>query len=71
MSGVISAMPKAERLRDVRISRYLSQRMLAERSGVSRATIARLERGEEAHFETLWKLAEALGVEPGELAGES
>jgi transcriptional regulator with XRE-family HTH domain len=44
--------------------------MLAERSGISRPTIARLERGdEEARFTTIWKLAAALGVEPGELVG--
>ncbi len=71
MSGAATAMPKLGRLREIRESKYLSQRMLAERSGVSRPTIARLEGGEEeARYTTLWKLAEALGVEPGELVGE-
>src|SRR4051794_3653684 len=46
--------------------------MLAERSGVSRPTIARLERGdEEARASTSWKLAEALGVELRDLTGDT
>jgi transcriptional regulator with XRE-family HTH domain len=46
--------------------------MLAERSGVSRPTIARLERGdEEARFSTIHKLAAALGVEPSALTGSA
>jgi len=65
-------MPKLGRLKEIRESKYLSQRMLAQRSGVSRPTIARLEGGEEdARYATLWKLAEALGVEPGELVGQT
>jgi len=71
VSGVAIAMPKLGRLREIRESKYLSQRMLAERSGVSRPTIARLEAGgEEARYNTMHKLAAALGVEPGELVGD-
>ena len=63
-------MPKLGRLREIRESKYLSQRMLAELSGVSRPTIARLEGGDEdARYVTMWKLAKALNVEPGELVG--
>jgi len=63
-------MPKLGRLREIRKSKYLSQRMLAEKSGVSRPTIARLETSdEEARYTTMWKLAATLGVEPGELVG--
>ena len=69
MPGAVTAMPKLGRLKAIRESKYLSQRMLA-RSNVSRPTIARLELGEEARYETLHKLAAALGVEPGELVGE-
>jgi transcriptional regulator with XRE-family HTH domain len=70
MSGAMDTMPKLGRLRELRESKYLSQRMLAQRSGVSRPTIARLEGGdEEARYSTMWKLAEALGVEPGDLVG--
>ena len=72
MSGAAAAMPKLGRLKEIRKSKYLSQRMLAQRSGVSRPTIARLEGGkEEARYSTLWKLAETLGVEPDELVGEA
>jgi len=62
-------MPKLGHLKEIREAKYLSQRMLAQRSGVSRPTIARLEAGEEARYTTVWKLAETLGVEPGELVG--
>ena len=70
MPGAATVMPKLGRLKEIRESKYLSQRMLAQRSGVSRPTIARLEGGEEEpRYTTMWKLAEALGVEPGELVG--
>ena len=68
MPGGVALVPKLGRLKAVRESRFMTQAMLAERSGVSRPNIARLERGdEEARFTTIRKLAEALGVEPGEL----
>ena len=61
-------MPKLPRLKAIRESKLLTQEMLAQRSRISRPTIARLERGdEEARFSTIWKLAGALGVEPAEL----
>ncbi len=70
MSGVTTTMPKLGRLKEVRESKYLSQRMLAQLAHVSRPTIARLERGDEgARYATMWKLAGALGVEPGNLVG--
>ncbi len=40
-----------------------SQEELAERAGVGRATISRLERGGNASYETIRRLAEALGTE--------
>lgn len=42
----------------------LSQRKLAERAGVGRNTISRLERGANARYDTLDKLAKALGESP-------
>ena len=70
MPGGAALVPKLGRLKAVRESRFMTQAMLAERSGVSRPNIARLERGdEEARFTTIWKLAEALGAEPGDLVG--
>jgi transcriptional regulator with XRE-family HTH domain len=48
----------------------LTQAQLAERAGVTTATVARIERDEiEPRMTTLRKLADALGVEPAELVG--
>ncbi len=60
-----------ERLRRLRRDRVLSLRELEEKSGVSYNTIWRLEDGRQgAHPRTIRKLAEALGVEPGQLLKE-
>ena len=59
-----------ERLRKQRTRRVLTQAELAERSGVTTATVARIERDEiEPRMTTLRKLAEALEVDPAELVG--
>jgi transcriptional regulator with XRE-family HTH domain len=58
----------ATRLRALRARRKLSQRGLAEVSGVSREYIARIELGQhDPTVSTLVKLAKALGVKPGRL----
>ena len=57
-----------ERLRTLRRLRAISQEELAAESGVGRATISRIERGETgAHGRTLRRLADALGVGVEEL----
>jgi transcriptional regulator with XRE-family HTH domain len=58
-----------KKLRELRDRKVLSQVGLAERSGVDQRTIGSLERGDygSARPSTIRKLAEALGVEPGEL----
>ena len=57
-----------KRLKELRRERVLSLRELEERSGVSYNTIWRLEDGRQgAHPRTIRRLAEALGVEPGQL----
>jgi transcriptional regulator with XRE-family HTH domain len=56
-------------LKELREARFLTQAELAERSGVSRPTIARIEQEGGARFVTIRKLAEALGVTPNELVG--
>ena len=48
-----------------------TQRVLAERSGIDRVTIARLESGGQARMDTLTKLAQALEVQPADLMAES
>jgi transcriptional regulator with XRE-family HTH domain len=51
-------------------SRVLDRR-LAERAGVTTATVARIERAEiEPCMTTLRKLAQALEVDPAELVGD-
>jgi transcriptional regulator with XRE-family HTH domain len=59
------------RLREWRRRRMLTQRELAEASGVAQVTIARIELGEASpRFATLRKLAQALQIEPGDLLAE-
>jgi len=56
------------RLKQLRAARDMSQADLAERSGVSREYIARLETGHhDPSLSTLVKLAKALKVKPGNL----
>lgn len=45
----------------------LSQAELAERAGIGRNTISRLEHGANAHYDTIDKLAEALGTTRAQL----
>jgi DNA-binding XRE family transcriptional regulator len=62
---------KLVRLRQLREQRFMSQQDLAEKAGVSRATIVKAEQGRRvARFVTARKLAEALRVEPSALIGE-
>jgi transcriptional regulator with XRE-family HTH domain len=57
-----------ERLKRHRTRRALTQAKLAERAGVTTATVARIERDEiEPRMTTLRKLAHALEVDPAEL----
>jgi transcriptional regulator with XRE-family HTH domain len=57
-----------DRLRDLRKRALLTQRELAERSGVGVTTIIRIERNQvEPHGRTIRRLAEALKVAPEEL----
>ena len=58
---------KLPKLRPVRELKLLNQDELADKAGVSRGTIQRLEAGYDARLPTVRKLAAALGVEPSEL----
>jgi transcriptional regulator with XRE-family HTH domain len=50
------------------LDRLISQAELADRAGVTIATLSRLERGAiKPHFTTLRKLARALKVQPQDL----
>jgi transcriptional regulator with XRE-family HTH domain len=62
----------SETLRRLRLEHFFSQAELARRSGVHALTITRLETGRTApSTRTVRALAEALGVQPGELATPS
>jgi transcriptional regulator with XRE-family HTH domain len=59
-----------ENLRALRTRRLLTQEELAEKAGVSAATVVNVERNnQEPHFRTIRKLARALDVDPTELLG--
>jgi DNA-binding XRE family transcriptional regulator len=61
-------MARLTRLKDVRLRKALTQQQLAERAGVNRVTIARIELGTDEPFPTtVRRVADALGVEPEEL----
>ncbi len=60
-----------EKLKDVRIRRAMSQDDLADKAGIGKNTVNRLERNRtENRPSTLRKLARALDVDPGELVGD-
>ena len=56
------------KLREIRESRFLTQRELSKRANVGLSTIVRLERGYQSPtFQTVKKLADALGIHPSQL----
>lgn len=55
-------MTLGQRVREARRARGWSQSELAERSGVSRPTVARIEAGTQVRVGTLNAVAEALGM---------
>ncbi len=52
----------AQRIRAARDVRGWSQEVLADRSGVSRPSVARIEAGEDVSTATLSKVVDALGL---------
>lgn len=58
-----------KRLRRLREERTMTQRELAEKSGITQATIVHAEKGGDTRPSTVRQLADALGVEPRELIG--
>ena len=65
---LIEVLYIGDRLRDLRKRALLTQRELADKSGVGVTTIIRIERNQvEPHGRTIRRLAEALKVEPEEL----
>lgn len=70
--ATISDSPIGDRLRTFRHERAMTQEELAERSGVSKDVIRKLEQGvrEGARITTLKALAKGLGVTPSALLGQ-
>ena len=52
----------AGRIHETRVSLNWTQNELAERAGVSRPTVARIERGDDVSTATLEKVTAALGL---------
>lgn len=57
------------RLKELRAERGMSQEELAEKSGISRATISKIENDEAASVstKTISKIADVLKVKPSEI----
>ena len=57
------------RLKELRTERGISQEELAEKSGISRATLSKIENNEEANVNTrtIAKLAEIFEVRPSDI----
>lgn len=56
-------------LKDIRENAFLTQEELADKAGVCRDTVNQVERGRQTpEIRTKRKLAQALGVKPGEIA---
>jgi transcriptional regulator with XRE-family HTH domain len=62
-----------EKLQQLRLERFMSRDEVAEKSGIHRDHIGRLERGYEGESRppTVRKLADALGVDPRELIDDA
>ena len=59
-----------ENLKRLRARKYLTQRQLADKAGVSPDTIAKLETNRtEPRYITLYRLAEALECTPDDITG--
>ena len=59
-----------DRLKTLRIRRALTQQELAEKAGISKTALNRIELNKaEPHMSTLRKLANTLNVDPTELLG--
>lgn len=55
-------------IRKLRKERGISQEVLSGLAGIARTHLTMIETGDkQPNFETLWKIADALGIKPSEL----
>lgn len=70
MATIEAVVLIGDRLKDLRIRRALTQDELAEKAGIGKNTVNRIEKNHtEPRPPTLRKLAQALEVDPAELVG--
>jgi transcriptional regulator with XRE-family HTH domain len=72
MPMLVGVKIDGKKLQRLRLERFLSRDEVAERSGIHRDHIGRLERGEggESRPPTVRRLAEALEIDPRELLAD-
>ena len=59
-------------IRALRKEKGVSQDVLSKSAGIARTHLTMIENGsKQANFETLWRLATALGLRPSELGAQS
>lgn len=68
MSAPRALIPDVQRLQALRLEQALSQRELARRAGIRPGTLNRVEKGLPTRLATVAALAQALGVQPLEIA---
>lgn len=61
-SNVAVLKELGQRIKDIRIARSMTQNELCEKSGVSFATIARIEGGEASNINNLLRIMRVLGL---------
>jgi transcriptional regulator with XRE-family HTH domain len=69
---IIAPVSLGENVRVLRRRNFMTQEQLAKAAGISHRTLVNIEtkRVTDPHFSTILKLAEALGVEPSQLANQ-
>ena len=58
---------RLNKLKQIREQNFLTQAELAEKSGITRETVNRIENGKGTHVKVARIIASALGVKPQEL----
>lgn len=70
--GIAESAVRVRNLRQLREAAFLTQAELAQKAGLTEATVSRIEHGHhEPRISTVRRLATALGVHPRELVDPS